>query len=85
MGGLVPSSWHQSVVLSALQQRVALLVGDLLEASQKDLGFDRNLLAAQLGRFDRLPAASFRLPAKDVERLRNKVQSWQDQLRLPPA
>lgn len=54
-------------------------------APEKDRGFDRNVLAAQLGRFDRLPIASFRLPAEDVERLRHKVQSWRDQLGLPPA
>ncbi len=54
-------------------------------APEKDRGFDRNVLAAQLGRFDRLPAASFRLPAEEVERLRNKVRSWQDELRRPSA
>ncbi len=32
-------------------------------APEKDRGFDRLVLAAQLDRFDRLPAASFRLPA----------------------
>jgi len=54
-------------------------------APEKDRGFDRIVLAAQLDRFDRLPAASFRLPADAVERLRHTVQSWQEQLRRPTS
>lgn len=49
-------------------------------AAEKDPGFDRSVLAAVLGSFDRLPRADFDLDDSGLDSLRTQVTSWRQQL-----
>lgn len=53
-------------------------------AKEKDGGFDIEVLAQQLDRFDRLPSKDFEIPEAERQRLREVVRLWQVQLRQPP-
>lgn len=53
-------------------------------AKEKDGGFEVEVLAQQLDRFDRLPAKDFQIPEAERQRLREVVRLWQLQLRQPP-
>ena len=53
-------------------------------AKEKDGGFEREILAQQLDRFDRLPAQDFQLSDDERQRLRGVVRLWQLHLRQPP-
>lgn len=52
-------------------------------AADKDLGFDRTVLADMLGRIDRLPDDEFLLDPDQLASLRRSVLSWKLQLAHP--